>query len=572
MILFRKLIYSNFLSTGDIPTEIDLGNGESTLVVGTNGVGKSTMMDALAFALFGRPHRDINKPQLVNSINGKGCRVEVQFTIGKSDFTVIRGMKPAIFEIWQNKTLLNQESHSRDYQKVLENNILKLNHKSFHQIVVLGSSNFIPFMQLPAYHRREVIEDILGIGIFTKMNVVLKERTAKLKEAIRDTDHQLEILKEKITLQNKHLDRLRVLTADEAKKKNDEIQHLHDCIAQLLESNAVLEVEVADKNAEVQRALGKLKSKRLKLTEFDAQIRANIQKHELELKFFSENDDCPTCRQVIPAAVKVGKKTQYSNTLDELRQGYADLKETIAQCDVDMLSWNATASLITSYNQKINTNASLISSYTTQIAKLQKGSSSTGTSVDITAVEKSLEKLRDNRDTLNNLKQKQTEERTYSEIIGELLKDTGIKTKIIKQYLPVINKLVNHYLQILDFFVSFNLDENFVEQIRSRHRDDFSYCSFSEGEKQRIDLALMFTWRHIAKMKNSVSTNLLILDEIGDSSLDADGVENLLKILNTLDAGTSIYVISHQRDILDGKFQNKIEFEKVSNFSRIKKS
>jgi DNA repair exonuclease SbcCD ATPase subunit len=571
MILFRKLHYSNFLSTGDNPTEINLANGKSTLIVGANGAGKSTMVDALSFALFGKPHRDINKPQLVNSINGKSCRVEVEFSIGNTNYRVVRGMKPAIFEIWQNGTLLNQESHSRDYQKVLENNILKLNHKSFHQIVVLGSSNFIPFMQLPAYHRREVIEDLLDIGIFTKMNTVLKEKSGKLKEAIRDTEHQLEILKEKIDLQCKHLDRLKVLTADAAKKRNDEVDHLHDCIAKLLTESSILEKEYNNELDCVQKSLNKLKSRRAKLSEFDVQIRGNIHKHESELKFFSDNDNCPTCRQVIPLAVKEEKSQHNTVSLSELRKGYADLKKTLSECDAEIDSCTASMSAVTSKGQKIYSNQSLISSYTAQISKLQKSDLGGSTSNDISVVESGLEQLRENKTTLSDLKQRQTDERIYNEIIGELLKDTGIKTKVIKQYLPVINKLVNHYLQILDFFVSFNLDENFVEQIRSRHRDDFSYCSFSEGEKQRIDLALLFTWRHVAKMKNSASTNLLILDETFDSSMDVDGVENLLKILNTLDAGTSIYVISHKQDLLDGKFQHKIEFEKVNNFSRIKK-
>jgi len=572
MILFRKLRYSNFLSTGDNPTEINLDNGQSTLVVGSNGAGKSTMVDALSFALFGKPHRDINKPQLVNSINGKSCRVEVEFSIGNTNYRVVRGMKPSIFEIWQNGTLLNQESHSRDYQKVLENNILKLNHKSFHQIVVLGSSNFIPFMQLPAYHRREVIEDLLDIGIFTKMNTVLKEKTGKLKETIRDTEQQLGILKEKIDLQNNHLDRLRVLTADAEKKRNDEVDNLHECIAKLLAENAVLEKEFNDENSAIQKSLNKLKSRRSKLVEFDVQIRGNIQKHESELKFFAENDNCPTCRQVIPLTVKDEKSKQYSSTLSELRKGYEDLKKTLSECDTEIVSWNAAIAGIAAKSQKVYSNNSLITSYTSQISKLQKSELGGSTSNDISTVEASLEKDRESRNTLVDLKQRQLDERTYNEIIGELLKDTGIKTKVIKQYLPVINKLVNHYLQILDFFVSFNLDENFVEQIRSRHRDDFSYCSFSEGEKQRIDLALLFTWRHVAKMKNSASTNLLILDEVGDSSLDSDGVGNLFKILVELPEKTSVFVISHRTDMDDSRFSNKIEFEKVNNFSRIKKN
>jgi DNA repair exonuclease SbcCD ATPase subunit len=570
MIIFTSLSYRNFLSVGDNEITMNLNSTRSTLIVGHNGSGKSLMLDALSFVLFGKPHRNINKPQLINSINGKNCLVTVEFKMGSSDYKIIRGLKPNIFEIWQNGILVNQESHSRDYQKLLETNILKLNHKSFHQVVVLGSSNFIPFMQLSSHHRREVIEDLLDIGVFSKMNAVLKENTAKLKDNLKDTENQLFTLKEKVDLQKKHILRLQQLNESNAAKYSEEIVNLRNNIDEMMTENLSLSSEYSEAYGKTQQQLQRHEKTKASLLSYERQIKDNIKKIVSDSQFYENNTECPTCNQTIGSEIREHKISECKHSAQELNSGYDKLKESLAQTGDSIQEVSSELQRLNSLHNKIHSNQNLVSGFEKRISDLTTLMNTRHETSEVTDAQSSLDSIYSERESLQELKSTQLEERMYNEILAELLKDTGIKTKIIRQYLPVMNKLINHYLQILDFFVSFNLDENFTETIRSRHRDDFSYSSFSEGEKQRIDLSLLFAWRQVAKMKNSSNTNLLILDEVFDASLDSDGIDNLLKIMNTLDADTRIFVISHKQDLLEGKFEQKIEFEKVKNFTKIK--
>lgn len=570
MITFVSLSYRNFLSVGDSEITMALNDSRSTLIVGHNGSGKSLMLDALSFVLFGKPHRNINKPQLVNSINGKNCLVTVVFKMGSSEYKIVRGLKPNIFEIWQNGIMINQESHSRDYQKLLETNILKLNHKSFHQVVVLGSSNFVPFMQLSSQNRREVIEDLLDIGVFSKMNALLKESASKLKDSLKDTDNALHTLKEKTDLQKKHITHLQQLNENTAAQYQDEIVSLRNEITTLTEENGLLNFEYSNRYGKTQQQLKRLEKTRASLQSYERQIRDNIKKLVTDSQFYENNTECPTCSQSISEDTRSSKISQCKHSAQELNLGYEKLKETATHNNDEIHAVSSELQRLNSLQSKIHSNQTLVAGLEKRIADCTRLQSTQHEASETTEAHAALDALYDETTHLQELKSSQLEERMYNEAIGELLKDTGIKTKIIRQYLPVMNKLINNYLQVLDFFVLFTLDENFTETIRSRHRDDFSYSSFSEGEKQRIDLSLLFAWRQIAKMKNSSNTNLLILDEVFDASLDADGVDNLLKIMNTLDEDTRIFVISHKQDLLEGKFDQKIEFQKVKNFTRIK--
>lgn len=571
MIVFKNLRWKNFLSTGNKWTEINLNKISSTLIVGHNGSGKSTMLDALSFALFGKPHRNINKPQLVNSINNKDCIVEVNFTIGKYEYKVVRGIKPGIFEIWRNDQLLNQSSHAKEYQKILEQNLLKLNHKSFHQIVVLGSSSFIPFMQLPAQHRRDVIEDLLDINIFSKMNILIKEKNAILKENLKELNYKLDIVKNKIESQKKYIRDITQINTDEINDKEEKIKEVQEIIKDLQLSNSELSSFIQEYAEKCSTALKTANDKKQIILSDKATASSSIKNIVINSKFYKENDNCPTCTQAIEPNFKQGK-------IDSLKAEAVDIKKKMDQLQVhaeeiteNLDKWTKVheeirekQSTLHSNNQNIEIYQNQISEYNNDISRLtsREGDLSTANS-DLLEMRTKMEGYMESRFELN-------EQHSYNSVMSEMLKDTGIKTKVIKQYIPVINKLVNQYLQVLDFFVHFNLDESFQETIRSRHRDAFSYDSFSEGEKQRIDLALLFTWRQIAKMKNSVATNLLILDETFDSSLDHDGVDNLMKILHTLDDDTNVFVISHKGEILDGKFKEKLEFYKDKNFSKVK--
>lgn len=571
MIIFKKLRYKNFLSTGNNWTELELNNTKSTLIVGHNGAGKSTMLDAISFVLFGKPHRNINKPQLVNSINNKDCLVEVEFRVGSVEYKVVRGLKPQVFEIWKNEVMIDQASHSKEYQKILEQNILKLTHKSFHQIVVLGSSSFIPFMQLSAQARREVIEDLLDINIFSKMNMLIKEKQSIIREKIKDLSYQIDLNKTKIAGQTKYIHDMSLLNEAEIANKLTSLEKLHKDIEALQEENLGLTTQITKDQKTFEETLNRAHDKKHSLLSYKASFSTKITGLVKDAKFYENHTHCPTCTQEIEESLRESK-------LKVAKEEAAVLQSAIRKAEEETAK---VLEVIEEFTEKVSVLRGLQSSILAnnqEIGRLQR--SIREIEEDIERVKNrdgDLQSAKDEKTKLMNLQTKLSDEKfeaneqaIYNNVLAEMLKDTGIKTKVIKQYLPVINKLVNQYLQILDFFVHFNLDEEFKENIRSRHRDSFSYDSFSEGEKQRIDLSLLFTWRMIAKMKNSVATNLLILDETFDSSLDFEGVDNLMKILYTLDDDTNVFVISHKGEILDGKFNRKIEFMKEKNFSIMK--
>ncbi len=569
MIKFTHLRYKNFLSTGNNFTEIDLTRHKHTLIVGQNGSGKSTMLDAISFGLFGKAHRNINKTQLINSINAKGSLVEVEFEIGVSRFKVVRGDRPVKFEIWKNDEMINQSSHSKEYQRILEQNILKLNHKSFHQVVVLGSSNFVPFMQLNPGLRRGVIEDLLDIGVFSRMNQLLKEETNAIKENLKDISYQIDLSKNKVETQKKYISDVSILTEENRRNYELRISESQNLIDELQAENSELSVGLDESVSQAEQGLQLLQDRKQDLLLRSQDRKSSIRDLEKRIAFFSENESCPVCDQAISdghkheiLATTEGEKNRWKSTLKQIGvEGQGVESEITVQTGL--------LSTLRDRVHKLTSNSKEIATYQDQIRSYQKHIEKE-VGADLEKANKDLAVIKEELLGLKDSKLKTSEEFSYKMAIAEMLKDTGIKTKIIKQYLPVMNKLINQYLQVLDFYVHFDLNEEFNETIRSRHRDEFTYESFSEGEKQRIDLSLLFTWRQIAKMKNSVSTNLLILDETFDSSLDHDGVDNLIKILYTLGDSTNVFIISHKGEILDGKFENKIEFIKDKNFSRIK--
>ena len=570
MIKFKVIRWQNFLSTGAQFTEVKFDKSPTTLIVGENGAGKSTILDALCFALFNKPFRNINKPQLVNSINGKNMLVEVEFTIGSKEYKICRGGKPTVFEIYLNGELLNQDAAARDYQKYLEDQVLKLNYKSFTQIVILGSASFTPFMQLPAAHRREVIEDLLDIKIFTVMNTVLKDKANDIKLKITDLDNKIEVGKSKVKIQQ---DYIKTLEEDKQKKVEDVQKRISESNAEIAHLQSIVEAENSEASL-LQSSIVDNTEKRTKRTELDALLRKlseRIKTQEKHVSFYDEHDVCPTCNQALEADVKENAKASHQHKIGEIEAAVQTLTEQLDAIETRLDE-------ITLVEEKIAEHKSAIISLNTRIIasqnyiqKLNQDMPTSGADVSkLTEEQSKLKAIAKEVVVHSEAKSTLVEERHYLEIASVLLKDTGIKTKIIKQYLPVINKLVNKYLQAMDFFISFEIDEAFNEKIKSRHRDEFSYASFSEGEKAKIDLALLFTWRTIARMKNSASTNLLMLDEVFDGSLDINGTDFVMTILNTIGEDNNIFIISH-KDALFDKFRSVIKFEKNQNFSRIAK-
>jgi DNA repair exonuclease SbcCD ATPase subunit len=573
MIKFQVVKYRNFLSSGDKFTEIPLNTSKHTLVVGQNGSGKSTVLDAISFALFGKAHRNINKPQLVNSINGKRCEVEVAFSIGNKNYKIIRGIKPRRFEIYADGKLMNQDSHNKEYQTILEKNILKLTHKTFHQVVVLGSSSFTPFMQLGANHRREVIEDLLDINVFSKMNILMKEKNAILKEKINQIGHTIEINETKQESQKKYIRDVAKLNSDSKKQFESQIEKKKQEIKDLQSENKKISQEVEKRQEGFADAFRDARNRVYDLKAKESEVKTHIGNLVKEARFYEDHSNCPTCEQDIDEELKQRKLDEAKVEAGKLQSSLSEVSTEQGIAGKSLEDYEQEAREMTKLSHKQFDNNERIEGLDIEVEHLgweiefltEKGSDLAQANDDYDTLMKEFHELINQKSTHND-------QYAYNSVIMEMLKDTGIKTKIVKQYLPVINKLVNQYLQILDFYVHFDLDESFTETIRSRHRDAFSYDSFSEGEKQRIDLALLFTWRQIAKMKNSIATNLLILDETFDSSLDEAGIENLMKIIHTLGDDTNIFVISHKGEMLDGKFEHKIEFMKDKNFSKMKEA
>jgi DNA repair exonuclease SbcCD ATPase subunit len=559
--------WKNFLSTGNNFTEIQLDRNSTTLIIGENGAGKSTVLDALCFGLFGKPFRGINKAQLINSVNMSGAVVEVEFKIGSKKIKVVRGIKPNVFEIYVNGKMYNQDANSRDYQKYLEQQILKLNYRSFTQVVILGSSTFIPFMQLKSRHRREVVEEILDIQIFSLMNMLLKQKLKNNAEEIRDIEYKSSLTEEKIDLQDNYIDEMKKNKDKSLKEKTilfasnqEEIHKRQDKVNLSENTNIELIKQISDSDS--------IKSKYQKLQSIKSTLNEKHRAHSSTINFFETNEDCPTCQQHISELFKTDIiKTKVKDT-DKISKGLSELKDELEK-------YKERQKEIVEVANNIREHEVQIAKDNESILQLEKFNSTLQSEIDqlqhADVNKNDYEKLGELKTSLINLKEQKSkliEDKTYSETAKNMLQDTGIKTKIIKQYLPIMNKLINTYLTSMEFYVNFTLDESFEETIKSRYRDDFSYSSFSEGEKMRIDLALLFTWRAVAKMKNSANTNLLILDEIFDSSLDNTGTDEFLKILNTL-GNENVFVISHKQDALADKFRSTVKFEKIKNFSHM---
>ena len=572
MILFQKIKWKNFLSTGASFTEIDFTKSNNTLIIGNNGAGKSTILDALCFGLFGKPFRKINKPQLLNSINGKECVVEIHFNIGQKKYKVIRGIKPNVFEIYLNDVLLNQDAAAKDYQEILENNILKLNYKSFTQVVILGSASFVPFMQLSAADRRTIIEDLLDIQIFSSMNNVIKEKNSEIKENLTKTKYAISLTEEKINLQKQNIEENKKNNEAEISRKLAEIGKSKMQMGKLQNDVMLINKHIDILQSKVGDKKEKLDKKAKGLFQIKGKVQTNIDRNQKEIDFYENNHDCPTCKQSITPEWKDSQVKEKTEKITTQRTGLQEIEEELTKVTTEIKSITDIISHINAHAGEVIKHTSTISAISSYITKLngeidelnKKGIGTEG-------VDQKLTELKQELETYNTLYQEQLTNKHYHEFASTLLKDGGIKTRIIKQYLPIMNKLINKYLSAMDFFVNFNINENFEETIKSRHRDEFSYANFSEGEKMRIDLALLFTWRQVAKLKNSTNTNLLILDEVFDSSLDTVGTEEFLKLIHEMGSDTNVFVISHKGDQLFDKFRSVIKFEKKNNFSRIAK-
>jgi len=568
MILFKTIRWKNFLSTGNQYTELDFTKNTTNLIIGTNGAGKSTVLDALTFSLFGKPFRKINKPQLINSVNDKDCKVEVEFSIGNVEWKVIRGIKPAVFEIWRNDAVLDQSAAALDQQKWLEQNVLKMNYKSFTQIVILGSSTFVPFMQLPASHRREVIEDLLDIKIFSSMNMIIKEKIRQSKEDIKVLELKKESLLDKVKMQKEFIEELENRGNANINSNKEKITKLDAEVGVYMNENAFLEEDIFKYTKEQEIVTGAAEKLR-KLGNLKGKLSQKVSTITQEHKFFAENTVCPTCTQPIEETFRINRVTDAQNKAKELQSGYRELEEAIEEEEERERQFTTLTKEITKLTHGISQNNTKIAGCQRQIRDLESEIQViTENLANRNSEHEKLESFNKNLKTTYDELASKKDTINYYDFTYSLLKDGGVKTKIIKKYLPLINQQVNRYLQMMDFYINFTLDEEFNETVQSPIHEDFSYASFSEGEKMRIDLALLFTWREVARFKNSVNTNLLIMDEVFDSSLDGFGTEEFLKIIRYVIKDANIFVISHKTGLED-RFESVIKFEKVKGFSRM---
>ena len=568
MIYFKKLRWRNFLSTGNQFIEVDLRKSPSTLIIGMNGAGKSTLLDALCFALFNRAFRDIKKEQLVNTINQNDCEIEVEFETSNKQYKVVRGIKPNKFEVYCNDVLLNQDASNLDYQNALEQTILKCNYRAFCQVVILGSTSYEPFMHLRARYRREVVEEILDIRVFSHMDLLLRQKQGELNKSVVDVKHRYDLMTEKYELQKKHFEEVQSRDYRDIDDRRDQLKENEKSNYEYNQKLQLLNEKIISTKAEIWGS-EKVFKKESELNKLESKIEHKLDREKKDVEFFENNDNCPTCTQPIDERFKQTQIYEGKKQISKLEEGLQQLTAEMGRTQEQIKQYKAVEKRLNDLDisvAKINTSISEINRHSnrldTEIAKFENADTNTN------VIQKELEQIKEDLKLVNVEKNKAVEEKKYIDIAREILNDTGVKANIIKKYLPIMNNLINKYLQSMDFFVNFQLDEEFNETIKSRFRDTFNYNSFSEGEKLRIDLALLFTWRTIAKMKNSTNTNLLILDEIFDSSLDGQGTEDFFKILKTL-TNENTFIISHKGDILFDKFTSIIKFEKYKNFTRL---
>ena len=568
MIVFKKLRYKNFLSSGNVPIEIELNKSQTTLIVGTNGSGKSTLLDALCFVLFNKPFRIIKKEQMVNTINNGDCIVEVEFDVGTNQYKIVRGIKPNVFEIYKNGDIINQDASNVDYQKYLETNIMKLNYRSFIQVVLLGSSSYEPFMKMKPRYRREVVEEILDIRVFGLMDLILRSQQSDLQKKLVEVRHQCDLIKTKYETEAKYLNTLETKGTDNQKVQQNKLQEYNKKTVEFETKLQELNEQIAVSQSKLS-GQDKTNNKLKELQKIETKIETNLSSHKKTLNFFEENDNCPVCTQKIDEQFKGEKCDHEKNTISKLEKGLVQLVEEISVQEQKVTAFSQVSNKIQEMNveiAKIHSSLESLTSHSKQIEQEIKQASERDT--DIESIKLELEEMITQLKAAEVQVGKVQEEKSYVDVLREILNDKGAKAQIIRKYVPIMNQLINKYLQQMDFFVSFHLDEEFNETVKSRFRDTFNYNNFSEGEKMRIDLALLFTWRDIARMKNSTNTNLLILDEIFDSSLDNSGTDDFFKIIKNL-SKENIFIISHKGDILFDRFTNIIKYEKVQNFTRL---